>query len=159
MCMERFSPSSEDFAKDLKDDDTSSTISESTLREQVELFEMIARINRRLLKEEECLVRLDANLQKHQKTQTTAAELSKHLAQLRTEMAKSACEMQHNNVVLEEAAERMNQRRSHLEDLVRELLNEEHEHEMLQALVYTQRRPHVAGYPGQHTKELLDTLV
>lgn len=99
---ERFSPSSEEFSKDIKDDDTSSTVSEATIREQVELFESISKLNKRLLREEESLLRLDANLKKYEKHKSSTEDLTKALTNLRTEMTKSACEMQHNEVVLEE---------------------------------------------------------
>lgn len=68
--MERFSLSSEEFSKDFNDDDTSSTVSEATIREQVDIFEMITKINKRLVKEEECLVRLHANFSKYDKSKT-----------------------------------------------------------------------------------------
>lgn len=163
--LERFSPSSEEFSKDLKDDDTSSTVSETTIREQVELFEMIARINKRLLKEEECLVRLQANLKKCDKMKTDTQEISKRLNSLRTEMAKSACEMQHNNIVLEETQETLNQRRMYLENLHKDLLTEDQEHEMLQALLYSHQQLQMTAsrhhnyHQPHYTKELLDTLV
>lgn len=163
--LERFSPSSEEFSKDLKDDDTSSTVSESTIREQVELFEMISRINKRLLKEEECLVRLQANLKKCDKVKTDTEVISKRLNNLRTEMAKSACEMQHNNIVLEETQETLSQRRMYLENLHKDLITEDKEYEMLQALLYSHQQTPVANnrhhnyHQPQYTKELLDTLV
>ncbi|KAJ8986091.1 hypothetical protein NQ317_003386 [Molorchus minor] len=75
-------------SKDLKDDDTSSTVSEATIREQLELFEKITKLNKRLLKEEECLVRLDANLRKYDKNKTTTEEVGKTLTKLRTDMTK-----------------------------------------------------------------------
>ncbi|KYB28160.1 hypothetical protein TcasGA2_TC007083 [Tribolium castaneum] len=158
---ERFSPSSEEFSKDIKDDDTSSTVSEATIREQIELFESIAKLNKRLLKEEESLVRLDANLKKYDKHKTD--DLAKALTNLRTEMTKSACEMQHNEVVLEETMEMLLNRRHYLENLHRDLANEEQEHEMLQALMFSTRRqrhnPDSCSPYYSHTKELLDTLV
>ena len=162
--MERVSPSSEEFSKDIKDDDTSSTVSEATIREQIELFESIAKLNKRLLKEEECLVRLDANLRKYDKHKTSTDDLTKALTNLRTEMTKSACEMQHNEVVLEETMEMLLSRRHYLENLHRDLANEDQEHEMLQALMYSSRRQRHNGESScspyySHTKELLDTLV
>ncbi|RZC34068.1 ras association domain-containing protein 10, partial [Asbolus verrucosus] len=161
---ERFSPSSEEFSKDIKDDDTSSTVSEATIREQVELFESIAKLNKRLLKEEECLVRLDANLRKYDKHKSSTEDLTKALTNLRTEMTKSACEMQHNEVVLEETMDMLVSRRHYLENLHRDLANEDQEYEMLQALMYSSRRQrHNADSScspyHSHTKELLDTLV
>lgn len=164
---ERLSPSSEDFHKDIKDDDTSSTVSEATIKEQVELFEMIAKLNKRLLQEEECLVRLDANLRKYEKHKNGAEDVSKELTKLRTDMTKSACEMQHNEIVLEETIEMLENRRHYLENLHRDLANEDQEHEMLQALLFSTSTPHQKTTSTEHfnsqniyhTKELLDTLV
>lgn len=165
--IERFSPSSEEFSKDIKDDDTSSTVSETTIKEQAELFEMISKINRRLLKEEECLVRLQANLRKYDKTESE--EVSKRLTNLRTEMAKSACEMQHNNIVLEETLEALSKRRMYLENLHKDLATEDQEFEMLQALLYSHKQQNCENrvnnnsryscHQPHYTKELLDTLV
>ncbi|GJQ64982.1 hypothetical protein Trydic_g7145 [Trypoxylus dichotomus] len=165
--LERFSPSSEEFHKDLKDDDTNSTISEATLKEQLELFEMINKINKKLLKEEECLTRLHANIKKYDKTKTAAEETTKALGNLRKEMAKGACEMQHNEVVLEETKEMLDNRKLFLESLHKDLLNEDREFEMLQALLYSQsinnnrqeKEKKYSPYKAHFTKELLDTLV
>lgn len=126
---------------------------------------MISRINKRLLKEEECLVRLQANLKKCDKMKADKEDISKKLNSLRTEMAKSACEMQHNNIVLEETQETLNQRRLYLENLHKDLLTEDKEYEMLQALLYSHQQSQIAtsrhnNYHQPHyTKELLDTLV
>lgn len=139
-------------------------MSEATIREQLELFHSITKLNKRLLKEEECLVRLDANLKKYEKHKADD-DLTKMLLNLRTEMAKSACEMQHNEVVLEETMEMLVSRRHYLENLHRDLANEDQEYEMLQALMYSTRKHHrhnkdTTCNPYQsHTKELLDTLV
>ncbi|XP_057658591.1 ras association domain-containing protein 10-like isoform X1 [Diorhabda carinulata] len=167
MLSERFSPCSEELNKDTKDDDSSSTISESTLKEQVGLFEKINKLNKRLLKEEENLARLEANLKKYQRNEKQKREedVSETLTKLRTDMIKSSCEMQHNEIVLEETLEKLESRRIFLENLHRELVNEEHEHEMLQALLFTkiqqfevEKRKSTTPYVYQ-TKELLDTLV
>lgn len=122
---------------------------------------MILKINKRLLKEEECLVRLHANMKKYDKAQSVNDELNKALSNLRTDMAKSACEMQHNEVVLEETRELISNRRTYLENLHKDLVNEEQEHEMLQALLYaqSQEKYHQPSYKTHYTKELLDTLV
>lgn len=163
--LERFSPSSEEFHKDIKDDDTNSTASETNTREQLELFEMINKLNKKLLKEEECLVRLHANLKKYDKTKAAAEEVTKELGELRKEMAKGACEMQHNEVVLEETRDMLDTRKSVLDNLHKDLVNEDHEFEMLQALLYSQSlsRKDVENYSpykkAHFTKELLDTLV
>lgn len=174
---ERFSPSSEDFNKDIKDDDTSSTISEITIREQIELFDLIHKINKRLLKEEECLVRLHANLKKYDKNKMLNVNNNdddlyrNKLTNVRKEMAKSACEMQHNEVVLEETKELINNRRLYLETLHKDLMNEDEEHEMLQTLLYSQNQEKYQQHhhhqqqqqqscKTNYTKELLlDTLV
>lgn len=88
-------------------------------------------------------------------------EVNKDLAKLRTEMAKSACEMQHNEVVLEETLEVLERRRKHLELLHEALSGEDQEYEMLQALLYSSRqqrsRPDYNNF--YRTKEMLDTLV
>ncbi|KAF2884610.1 hypothetical protein ILUMI_21560 [Ignelater luminosus] len=163
---ERFSPSSEELQKDIKDDDTSSTVSETTVKEQSELFEMISKINKKLLKEEECLVRLHANIKKYEKeTKNNTDELGKALSNLRTEMAKSACEMQHNEIVLEETMEKLTSRRNYLENLHKDLVNEDQECEMLQALLYSTthrsqpQKEYYSSYKPHYTKEVLDTLV
>lgn len=80
-------------------------------------------------------------------------------------MTKSACEMQHNEIVLEETMEKLECRRLYLENLHKDLASEDKEYEMLQALLCSKLQ-------GQHyeaknyrspniyqTKELLDTLV
>ncbi|CAH1159431.1 unnamed protein product [Phaedon cochleariae] len=167
---ERLSPSSEEFHKDLKDDDTSSAISETSVKEQLQLYEKIAKLNKRLLQQEEHLVRLDANLKKYDKEKRdgdnvqTRKELC-NLTNLRTEMTKTSCEMQHNEVVLEEAAERLETRRAVLERLHEELAGEDREYEMLQAMLLARtreegekkrRKPCGGVYQA---KELLDTLV
>ncbi|KAF7268091.1 hypothetical protein GWI33_018752 [Rhynchophorus ferrugineus] len=168
---ERFSPSSEDFNRNLKDDDTSSTISESAIKEQLELLEKIVKINKNLLKEEEQINKLDSNLKKYDRNklkelQKTKGgdEVNKELGKLRTEMAKSACEMQHNEIVLEETLELLEKRRKHLENLHQELSNEDYEYEMLQALLYSNMQQRSKQQEMSHsnfyrTKELLDTLV
>lgn len=126
---------------------------------------MISKINKRLLKEEECLVRLQANLKKCDKIKTDTEEISKKLSSLRTEMAKSACEMQHNNIVLEETQETLSQRRMYLENLHKDLLSEDKEYEMLQALLYSYQQTQISAsrhhnyHQPHYTKELLDTLV
>lgn len=115
-------------------------------------------------------MRLHANLCKYEKARSDEEEVGKNLTKLRTEMAKSACEMQHNNVVLEETLETLGERKSRLENLHKDLMLEEQEYEMLQALLYTQKRQEheqarristkkYAYCQSQHTKELLDTLV
>ncbi|KAI4462811.1 ras-associating domain containing protein [Holotrichia oblita] len=163
--LERFSPSSEEFHKDLKDDDTNSTVSEATIKEQLELFEMINKINKKLLKEEECLVRLHANIKKYDKTKSATEETTKALGNIRKEMAKGTCEMQHNEVVLEETKEMLDNRKLFLESLHKDLLNEDREFEMLQALLYSQslngnrKGKKYSPYKAHFTKELLDTLV
>ncbi|KAB0799302.1 hypothetical protein PPYR_07182 [Photinus pyralis] len=162
---ERFSPSSEELQKDIKDDDTSSIESETTLKAQSELFEMISKLNKKLLKEEECLVRLHANIKKYEKQNKNCTdEIGKALSNLRTEMTKSACEMQHNEIVLEETREKLSSRKSYLDNLHKDLINEEQECEMLQALLYSttlrpQKREYYTNYKSHYTKEVLDTLV
>lgn len=127
---------------------------------------MISKINKKLLKEEEHLVRLHANIKKYEKqTKTNTDDIGKVLSNLRTEMAKSACEMQHNEIVLEETMEKITSRRSHLESLHKDLVNEDQECEMLQALLYStkvksQKQYEYYGcYKPHNTKEVLDTLV
>ncbi|XP_066140961.1 ras association domain-containing protein 10-like [Euwallacea fornicatus] len=167
---DRFSPSSEEFNQNVKDDDTSSTISETTLREQIELIEKIIKLNKSLLKEEENITKLDGNLKKYDRNKLKELqhckeneEVNKELSKLRTEMAKSACEMQHNEVVLEETLEVVERRRKHLEHLHQALSYEDEEYEMLQALLYSsrhQRDKNEGGYSNLYrTKEMLDTLV
>lgn len=121
-------------------------------------------MNKRLLREEESLLRLDANLKKYEKHKSSTEDLTKVLTNLRTEMTKSACEMQHNEVVLEETKEMLVSRKHYLENLNRDLANEDKEYEMLQALMYTTRRQrhHTENSCSPYylnTKELLDTLV
>lgn len=167
---ERFSPSSEEFHKSQKDEDSSSTVSESTIKEQLELFEKINKLNKRLLREEESLVRLGANLRQYDKNKPSedSEGVSKVLTKLRTDMTKSACEMQHNEIVLEETIEKLEHRRIYLENLHRDLANEDREYEMLHAMLYSkvqqqqQYEIDKMRYKSQyfyHTKELLDTLV
>lgn len=128
---------------------------------------MIARLNKRLLQEEECLVRLDANLRKYEKHKNSTEDVSKALTKLRTDMTKSACEMQHNEIVLEETIEMLENRRHFLENLHKDLANEDQEHEMLQALLCStvqqkssSNQDHFNNkHKFYHTKELLDTLV
>lgn len=162
---ERFSPSSEEFHKDIKDDDASSTTSEATIKEQLELFEKINKLNKRLLREEENLVRLDANLKKYDKHKVITDDVTKTLTKLRTDMTKSACEMQHNEIVLEETIEKLENQRLYLENLHKDLATEDKEYEMLQALLYSkvqQQQFEERNYRSPHiyqTKELLDTLV
>nr|CAH7744245.1 unnamed protein product [Callosobruchus chinensis] len=164
--LQRLSPSSEEFGKDLKDDDTSSTVSEVTIREQLELYEKITKVNKRLLNEEEALLRLDSNLRKYEKNKDGMEEIGKALNKLRTDMTKSACEMQHNEIVLEEIMEKLESRRVYLDNLCRDIANEDKEYEMLQALLFgkAQQAPEYDSRryrPAQfyQTKELLDTLV
>lgn len=129
------------------------------------MFEKINKLNKKLLREEENLVRLSANLKKYDKHKSNADDVSKSLTKLRTEMTKSACEMQHNEIVLEETMEKLESRRVYLENLHKDLASEDKEYEMLQALLCSKLQ-------GQHyeaqnygsptiyqTKELLDTLV
>ncbi|KAF5302864.1 hypothetical protein FQA39_LY02044 [Lamprigera yunnana] len=162
---ERFSPSSEELQKDIQDEDTSSVESETTVKAQTELFDMISKINKKLLKEEECLVRLHANIRKYEKeNKNSTGEIGKALSNLRTQMAKSACEMQHNEIVLEETMEKLSNRKIYLDSLHRDLINEDQECEMLQALLYSttlrpQKREYYTNYKSHYTKEVLDTLV
>ncbi|CAG9765464.1 unnamed protein product [Ceutorhynchus assimilis] len=142
---DRFSASSEEFNRNIKDDDTSSTLSDSTIKNQTEFLEKIIKLNKNLLKEEETINKLDSNLRKYDK--------HKQLTKLRTDMTKSACEMQHNEVVLEETLEVLEKRRKDLENLHRELTSEDQEYEMLQALLYSNNNIY------RSTKETLDTLV
>lgn len=125
---------------------------------------MIARINRKILKEEECIARLHANIKKLEKEEKSSSEdLSKTLTSLRSKMAKSACEMQHNEVVLEETTEKLTSRKSYLEHLHKDLVDEEIEFEMLQALLYSstpiRSRENYYRQNTSYTKEALDTLV
>lgn len=126
---------------------------------------MINKINKKLLKEEECLVRLHANIKKYDKTKSATEEATKALGNLRKEMAKGTCEMQHNEVVLEETKEMLDNRKLFLESLHKDLLNEDREFEMLQALLYSQslsgnrKEQKYSPYKAHFTKELLDTLV
>ncbi|XP_060530118.1 ras association domain-containing protein 10-like [Cylas formicarius] len=164
MQMERFSPSSEEFIKDTNDDDSSSTVSESTIKEQTELLEKIIKLNKSLIREEENLSRLDGNLKKYERNKCRDTghddrEVSKTLTKLRTDMTKSACEMQHNEIVLEETLEQLEKRRKRLETLHQDLANEDHEYDMLQALFYTCVQQKNAYGNVYYTKELLDTLV
>ncbi|XP_018324681.1 ras association domain-containing protein 10-like [Agrilus planipennis] len=164
---ERFSPSSDELQKDIKDDeDSSSTTSEATVREQAILLEKVTKINKRLLREEENLVRLHANFRKlHKMKKDNTEELNKQLTVLRTDMTKSACEMQHNEIVMEETMEKLMKRKTCLESLHRDLINEDQEFEMLQALLYSKthrlsKTPYfVQCNQSINTKEVLDTLV
>lgn len=166
---ERFSPCSQDSNKESKDDDSSSTVSEATIKEQVGLFERINKLNKRLLKEEENLVRLEANLKKYHKKEKEKREndidVSETLTKLRTDMIKSSCEMQHNEIVLEETMDKLENRRLFLENLHKELVNEDQEHEMLQALLFSKmqqieiEKRRSRSQCLYQTKELLDTLV
>lgn len=169
--MERFSPSSEEFVQDdNKDDDYSSTISVSVLREHRELIKKINKVNKQLLKQEENLVRLEVNLKKYEKHKNASDDVAVSLMNLKTEMAKSACEMQHNEVVLEETNELINSRRHFLENLHKDIMKEDQEHEMLQTLLFSAKHqrhqtpsqnfiPHSYNYKNHNTKEMLDTLV
>ncbi|KAL3267137.1 hypothetical protein HHI36_011277 [Cryptolaemus montrouzieri] len=169
--LERFSPSSEEFVQEnVKDDDTSSTLSESALREHRDLLKKISKVNKQLLKQEECLVRLEANLKKYEKYKNVSDDVQESLVNLRTEMTKSACEMQHNEIVLEETGELINNRKHFLDNLYKDIVREEQEHEKLQALLYGAKHsrhpnssqkyiPPCYNYRSYKTKELLDTLV
>lgn len=130
----------------------------------MELLEKIAKLNKRLLREEERLVRLDANLRKYDKNKPNEnEEITKTLCKIRTDMTKSACEMQHNEIVLEETMDMLEKRRNFLDSLYSDLLHEDQEYEMLQALLYssTPQKSNKDCAPRNlyHTKELLDTLV
>ncbi|XP_050298668.1 uncharacterized protein LOC126737710 isoform X2 [Anthonomus grandis grandis] len=165
---DRFSPSSDEFNREIKDDDTSSTVSESALKEQSDLLEKIIKLNKNLLREEENLTKLDNNLKKYDRNKLVELqkvqgneEVNKELTKLRTEMAKSSCEMQHNEIVLEETLEVLERRRKQLEHLHQALTNEDQEYEMLQALLYSnmQQRTRMGYNQIYRTKEMLDTLV
>lgn len=171
--LERFSPSSEEFhPEDIKDDDSSSNVSISGLKEHQELLKKISKVNKQLMKQEECLVRLEVNLKKYEKYKNVTEEVTESLTSLRTEMAKSACEMQHYEVVLEETNELINSRRHFLENLHKDIMKEEEEYEMLQALLFSAKHqrhpvnkisqnylPHSFNHKNHNTKEMLDTLV
>ncbi|ERL85665.1 ras association domain-containing protein 10 [Dendroctonus ponderosae] len=165
---DRFSPSSEEFIDHLKDDDNISNVSESAIKAHVKLLESILKINKSLLQEEEHINKLDSYIKKYDRNKATEqqeinVEVNTELSQLTTQMTKSACEMQHNEIVLEEILEVLDTRRQHLALLHQELTSQDQEHEMLQALLYsnsqkrTRQEPFL--YNGYHTKEMLDTLV
>lgn len=152
----------------MKDDDNISNVSESTIKAHVKLLENILKINKSLLQEEEHISKLDSYIKKYDRNKSTEqqqvnVEVNTELSQLTTEMTKSACEMQHNEIVLEEILEVLDTRRKHLALLHQELTSQDQEHEMLQALLYsnsqkrTRQEPFL--YNGYHTKEMLDTLV
>lgn len=147
-----------------KDDDEES-VNEITLKQQTELLEAISKINKKILKEEECLVRFYTNIKKSGKeNKSSTEEVTKLLTNLRAEMAKTACEMQHNEIVLEETIEKVLNRKEHLESLHKDLINEDQEYEMLQALLYStthpsQNKQSYTNIKTHYTKEVLDTLV
>lgn len=161
---ERFSPCSDKLENSDKDDDEES-VNEITLKQQTELLEAISKINKKILKEEECLVRFYTNIKKSGKeNKSSTEEVTKLLTNLRAEMAKTACEMQHNEIVLEETIEKVLNRKEHLESLHKDLINEDQEYEMLQALLYStthpsQNKQSYTNIKTHYTKEVLDTLV
>lgn len=167
--LKRFSPSFEECNNDAEDY-TNSTAGEYALQEQADLLEVILKVNKRLLREEECVIRLQAKLYKYEKAKINTEDVDKHLTKLQTEMAKSTCEMQHNSIVLEEIVEALGKRRVCLQNLHKDLLAEEQESEMLQALLYMQKQqtsPNLTDinnycsyhHHPHHAKELFDTLV
>lgn len=126
---------------------------------------MISKMNKKLLKEEEMLVRLHISLKKYERNKDDCEQIQKSLSDIRTEMTKSACEMQHNAVVLEETTEQLDARRMYLHNLQKEISLAEQEHEMLQALIYSkemnlpvQTVNSYTHYNPYYTKEL-NTLV
>lgn len=123
----------------------------------------MSKLNKRLLKEEEKLVRLHISIKKYERNKNDYEQINKSLTELRADMAKSACEMQHNAIVLEETSERLDSRKLYLNELQKELLRVEQEHDMLatlklsQDLKAKQTTNYVQHYP-HYTKEL-NTLV
>lgn len=123
----------------------------------------MSKLNKRLLKEEEKLVRLHISIKKYERNKNDYEQISKSLTELRADMAKSACEMQHNAIVLEETAERLDSRKLYLNELQKEILRVEQEHDMLTTLKLSQdmkvkqSTSYVSHYP-HYTKEL-NTLV
>lgn len=123
----------------------------------------MSKLNKRLLKEEEKLVRLHISIKKYERNKNDFDQMQKSLLELRTDMAKSACEMQHNAIVLDETTEMLDAKKLCLSELQKELSKVEQEHEMLSAIKISQdlkvnmQPTYVHQYP-HHTKEL-NTLV
>lgn len=107
------------------------------------------------------LVRLHISLKKYERNKEDFDKIQKSLNDLRTDMAKSSCEMQHNAVVLEETTEKLDSRRSYLHNLQKELGLADQEHEMLQALMYSKEVQSVKTYihPNPYYTKELNTLV
>lgn len=130
---DRLSPESTES----KEQEQSTNEDNFNIKEQVETWDMLNKINKKLLKEEEMLVRLHISLRKYERNKDDFDKIQKSLADLRTDMAKSACEMQHNAVVLEETTEKLDSRRSQMHNLQKELGLADQENEMLQTLMYS----------------------
>lgn len=160
--IERLSSASPEAFVDTKDEETSSVNSEATLRERVQLVKKINKLNKQLLKQEEILVRLDANIKKYEKYKSIGTDLTNSLTIAKTEVAKSACEVQHNDVVLEETNEIIKNKKYFLDALFKDMLKEDQEHEMLETMIYSSKyQPQFSQnyHSNSNTKELLDTLV
>lgn len=149
---------------DSKDEENSAN--EELLKDTADAFEMMSKLNKRLLKEEEKLVRLHISIKKYERNKNDYEQLQKSLTELRTDMAKSSCEMQHNAIVLDETSEMIESRKLCLSELQKELTKVEQEYDMLSTMKLTQdlkisKQPPANSYMHQYphyTKEL-NTLV
>lgn len=141
-------------------EDPEETANETLTREKLELFEMIFLVNKQLLRQEKCLHALNASIGKCE-----AIELAEKIEDVMCETAKSSCEMQHNEMVLEQSRETLRSRRVYLEHLHMDLINEEKEFEAMQVLFLTnnpQRDQDLNMYymcNSPSAKELSSTLV
>ena len=142
------------------EDPEGGTPNEALTREKLKLFEMIFLVNKQLLRQEKCLHALNAGIGKCE-----AIELAEKIEDVRCETAKSSCEMQHNEMVLEQSRETLRSRRVYLEHLHMDLINEEKEFEAMQVLFLTnnpQRDQDLNMYymcNSPSAKELSSTLV
>lgn len=147
---------------DGKDEEHSA--SEELTKDTADALDLLNKLNKRLLKEEEKLVRLHISIKKYERNKNDYDQMHQSLTELRTEMAKSSCEMQHNAIVLDETNEMLNSRKSYLNELQKELLRVDQEHDMLSSMKLSQdvkKTPPSNSYNHHYphyTKEL-NTLV
>ncbi|KAJ2941141.1 hypothetical protein O0L34_g10375 [Tuta absoluta] len=109
----------------------------SRIREEIELLEKLAIINKRLHREEELVVRLTAKVKRYMDENKAnscenASQVGMLIDKIEEELSISAKEMQHNNIELENAEREIEDRMKILDELTLQLEEEELQNTILE---------------------------
>lgn len=137
------------------------------LRDRIHLMEKIAKVNKKLEKEEENLVRLFINIERCKKNEAVIGDLQSNLQKLRQENEQNEKEYKENSIMLSELETVLSTRKCYLKQLLDDFDEEECGFDLTNEKLLAKEKEHLSAVKIESNysslpsrdKPVLDTLV